>query len=414
MSRLLQRYPLIGMIVLILGATRCDADEPRTSPWGIGVDLKVDAARGRDAGAWTGSSLLGYGLVHADWQPAPGTEGTATWRGYASVLGLAGRGPTEKFLFDFMTADNIEGFESLRLYSWWLERNQGAWSIRAGALLADEEFTGTDSGGHFLNSSFGWPAFISADTVNTGPAFFVAAPGARLRWSPSERASWQIGVYDGDTFDSPTGDPTVNRHGWHYGLGGSQGWFVITEVEWQAAVETGLRGKVGSWLHTADFADVYHDATGKPLALTGAPARQHSGNYGAYAVLERTLRGKSGEAGCVDSHVRIGFAPSDRNALHWAVDTGLSWRGLLPGRAQDSFSAGYSYAGFSSDYAANAKLVSPGDAPPDFEHVLELSYEWHCGEHLILQPDFQWIGHTGGTSAQSQSILCTLRISSSY
>ena len=190
-----------------------------------GVDVKADGTSGWRGGHHLGNSLSGLALVHLNWDPAADAATGPAWHGYASELGLEGRGPTGRYLGDYLAASNTEGYNSLRLYSWWLERDQRAWSVRVGALLADDEFSGTDSGGHLLNSSFGWPAFISANTVNTGPAFFAAALGARLRWTAGETSSTQAGIYDGDTFDSATRDASVNGNGLHYRLGGSQGWW---------------------------------------------------------------------------------------------------------------------------------------------------------------------------------------------
>lgn len=379
--------------------------------WNPGLELKLDAAAGVSGGTERGTSLHGLALAHVRWEPG----GTAAgWRGFASVLGLAGRGPTGKYLGDFLAASNTEGFESVRLYTWWLERNAGPWSLRAGALLADEEFTGTESGGHLINSSFGWPAFISANTVNTGPAFYVAAPGIRLNWSKNESLSWRVGIYDGDTFDSPAGDPAINRHGWHYGLGGAQGWFVIGETDIAFGAERASRLKLGAWLHTADFADVYRDVDGQPLARTGNPPRLHNGNFGAYAVFERHLAGRPGEPGSIDAHLRVGVAPQDRNALGWVLDTGVAWRGPLPGRPGDVLAIGFTHANFSADLAAAGRLAAPGTEPLDHEQVCELTYIFALRKGLTLQPDMQWAIHPGGSAALADSLLLTLRINASF
>lgn len=147
--------------------------------WATGFDLTLEASAGISGAARHGESLHNMALGHAEWESAE-KDGGLHGHFYVSALSLLGRGPTERYLGDFLAASNTEGYESLRLYSWWFEAGRAGWSLRAGALLADEEFGGTDGGGNFLNSAFGWPAFISANTLNTGPAFFVAAPGVRF------------------------------------------------------------------------------------------------------------------------------------------------------------------------------------------------------------------------------------------
>jgi len=59
------------------------------------------------------------------------------------------------------------------------------------ALVADEEFVGTAVGGYLDDTVFGWPTFISANTVNTGPAFSVAAPGFRLARTLAPALTWR-------------------------------------------------------------------------------------------------------------------------------------------------------------------------------------------------------------------------------
>ena len=383
------------------------------NPLKAGLDVTLEGAAGLNGGARRGEALHGLALGHVAWQQAEPTDQRLHFHAYASVLSLAGRGPTERFLGDFLAASNIEGPASTRLYAWWIEAHQGEWSLRAGALLADEEFNGSEVGGNFFNSAFGWPAFISANTVNTGPAFFVAAPGLRLERRLGDTTALRLGLYDGDTFDSPTGDPHVNRYGVRYRLTDDQGCFVIGEVSLTPTASAN-RFKAGAWLHTAAFADMHDDATGRPFASTGAAPRQHSSNYGAYTVAERTLAGKPGEAGYVAAFVRVGVAPSDRNTLGWALDTGLAATGLLPGRPADIAALGLAHAAFSSRFAASTRLADPKSPAPDFEQVVEASYSAVLSPHFTLQPDVQYIRHPGGSTAQRNALALFLRLKASY
>ena len=300
-----------------------------------------------------------------------------------------GHGPTDQFLADDMGASNSEAYESLRLYEWWGQATAGAWSVRLGALLADAEFCGTTPGGSLINSAFGWPAFISASTVNTGPAFYAAALGARLAFT-GETTTWKLGVYDGDSFDDLDGSDHPNRHGTHYEVNSAQGAFILTELNW-APTQSSFRYQLGAWIHTADFEDKVDAGT------------FHSGNYGAYANLERTLAGKTGEAGNIEAHVRAGFAPEDRNDFGWTVDTGVAAIGLLPGRAADTLAVGFVHA----DRATNVDGV-------DFEQVGELSYTIVLNDHLSLQPDLQYIRHPGSDPTRDNALMFLLRLSASY
>jgi porin len=378
--------------------------------WNGGADLTFETANGLSPGLARRSALHGAALGYASWQSAADAPANQF---YASALALAGQGPTERFLGDFLAASNIEGHNSVRLYAWWFEANRGHWSLRAGALLADEEFTGTGAGGTLINSVFGWPAFISANTVNTGPAFFVAAPGARLQYAWNESVAWRLGIYDGDTFDSPAGDPHATRHGLHYRVGGDQGWFVIGELTFAPAGGP-ARFKAGAWLHTATFPDVRDDDSGRVFAISGADPRQHSSNHGAYGVVETTLAGKVGEAGNVEGFFRAGFSPADRNTLGWVIDTGLSGTGLIPRRPNDVTTLGFAHAKFSRRYADGMLASAPADPAPDYEQIIELSHAVVLSEHFQLQPDLQLIRHPGGSTAQRDAVIFLLRFKASF
>jgi len=379
----------------------------------VGVDTSIEASAGLSGGAKRGEALHALGLAHAAWTQAAPTTDTPRFSVYLSAMALAGQGPTERYLGDFLAASNSEGHQSARLYSWWLQAERAGWSLRGGVLLADEEFTGTTMGANFFNSAFGWPAFISANTVNTGPAFYVAAPGLRLDYRWSETAAWRLGVYDGDSFDSPTGDPHLTRHGLHYGLGGDQGWFLISEADF-APAGGATRLTVGAWLHTAEFADVHDDALGQPYALTGRAPRPHDSNHGLYAAVEHTIAGEPGQPGSIEFFARGGFSPEDRNAIGWALDTGFGWTGPIPGRPDDVAALGVAHARFGSRYADNARLADPAAPAPDFEQVIEASYTIKLGAHLNLQPDLQFIRHPGGSTAQRDALAFLFRINSTY
>jgi porin len=307
------------------------AAESRVS---AGLDLTFEAAFGLKGGVDTGETAHGIVLAHASWHGPADRDEAVAWSGYASALGVAGHGPTGRFIGDFLGASNIEAHRSARLYTWWLEAARGDWSLRAGALLADEEFAGTDVGSFLINSAFGWPAFISANTINTGPAYFVAAPGVRIERTWGDSAEWRLGVYDGDSFDSHEGDPRPSRHGLHYDLGGDQGWFIISEV----AVETPggrTRFKAGAWLHTANFPDVRADDSGRPFSITGRNPLEHGSNSGAYTSIERELRSDHATRGSVKAFIRAGFAQRDRSPVSHAFDAGIACEGPIPGRPAD-------------------------------------------------------------------------------
>src|SRR4029078_902899 len=49
--------------------------------------------------------------------------------------------------------------------------------------------------------------------------------------------------------------------------------------------------KIGAWYDTSTADDVVDDVNGDPIELTGLPARQRDGRYGAYINFEQQLTG---------------------------------------------------------------------------------------------------------------------------
>ncbi len=407
-----------GAVILLGAGLRQDAlAAPTDSPavpeaaeataWRSGLILTTEGISSLAGGARNGTRFEGGALGYLEWSRPSVPASDLNLQAYGSVLSLFGRGPSEELLGDFLAASNIEGHHSTRLYSWWLDASTGAWSFRAGALLADEEFTSTEVGGNFINSAFGWPAFVSANTVNTGPAFFVAAAGVRLRRVFDENSYWQLGIYDGDTFDSPAGDPVINQNGLSYHLGGHQGAFGVTEYGFSPD-QARTRFKVGGWFHTANFADHFTDETGAAIAETGAAARQHPYNLGGYASIERTLIGQPGEAGNIEYYLRAGASPRDRNPVSWAVDTGIAWTGLVPSRRADVLAIGVVAAKFSSPQ--DTSEVSLSDFPRGSEMVLELNYLSALSKRITLHPSLQYIRQPGGSRGFNDALVVIVRL----
>ncbi|HWN95864.1 MAG TPA: carbohydrate porin [Methylomirabilota bacterium] len=333
-------------------------------------------------------------------------EKLAQWHGgllRVSGMSLHGRGPS-RLAGDALTASNIDGHDSVRLYEWWAQQSlfHDTVSIRAGSLLADDEFAGTTGGGRLLNSAFGWPAFISGSVLNTGPAFYVSALGVRLRIDPGQGWYVQGAVFDGDSFDSPGGDPGANPHGTHYQINSEQGELAMSEVglNWhQSATNGALAGqvKLGAWFHTADFPD---NASG---------SRIHEGNFGGYIAVEQKLWQESDESAdqSVEVFARFGGSPEDRSTFAFVIDAGLSYAGPIPWRDQDTATIGFVHADF-SDTRSGYKAFR------NYEQALELTYELVLRPWCSVQPSVQWIHNPGGKHGPDDALLIGVRSTISF
>jgi len=349
-----------------------------------------------------GSNLSGMGNVVLDYAAQKSSEGYSHLSLRASGMFLHGESPSKKYIGDELTASNIDGYDSIRLYELWLQlsfwNNRG--SLRFGSLLADEEFAFTELGGLFLNSAFGWPAFISANTVNTGPAFFVTAPGIRMRLESTK--SWYIqgGVYDGDSFDNPAGDGNTSAYGVHWQITPQQGYFSMFEIghmNTQISQNTAVPSffKLGGWIHSASFDD----------HLTESP---HRGNYGLYFTMERSIWRNNRKGQELGIFFRSGLAPRDRNRYELAIDGGFNFLNPFTKMERDVVGAGISFAKV-SDNIRQAEEQTGIIPVSDYELAFEVTGQFPVKPWLTLQPNVQWIHHPGSSSILSNALVVSIR-----
>lgn len=367
------------------------------------------------------NGLLDFG-VEVDLKEAVGWEGArfnTTW------LWLSGRDASADLVGNLFTISNLAGFDTLRMSQLWFEQN--FWgevlSVRAGQILADSEFAISDYAGLFINGTFGWPALASLNLPEGGPAYPMGTLGARVRWTPIHWLSFQSAVFQGNVFAQD-----VNRYGFRWRLDAENGFSFFSELQarWNHAEgEKGLPGqvKVGAWFQTGAAADALADSTS-------------SGNSGYYAILDQLVfrepapgvagdgktcaGGKSFKArvdaaesdqglGCF---ARVGFAPADRNFLSFYCDAGVTYKGLIPTRDQDTLGCAFAYGQLSS--GGRISVAEEGFDPAGAEMVLEVSYQAQITPALILQPDIQYVIQPGARSDLGNALVIGGRASITF
>lgn len=308
---------------------------------------------------------------------------------------------------------NIEATSTTRLFTAWIEQRFGALaSLRLGQLAADDEFAGSAVAGGLINGAFGWPPVMSANLPSSGPAFPLAALGARLRFDLNDRWTLLAGVFSGDPagrgcYDNdPNANPQAcNKHGTKFQFTGGAFW--IGEAQYQVNQGEDARGlaaayKLGAWYHTADFADQRYgvDASGAVVSLATGPrdALFHHGNWGVYGVVDQMLW--RGAQSSVSVFARGGFAPDDRNLVSWYVEGGVGVKGPLPGRADDTLTIGIAHSriGGAASGLDRDTLALNGTPYPvrSSETIFEVSYILQVAPWWSIQPDLQYIVRPGG------------------
>src|SRR5229473_2758537 len=99
-------------------------------------------------------------------------------------------------------------------------------------------------------------------------------------------------------------------------------------------------------------------------------------------------------------HRSSNLAPSDRNLINLYFDTGLTFKGPIASRPDDTLGIGFAVGRISPQAAASDRdLVTLTGTPMpirDYEAAIELTYQVQLAQDWSLQPDLQYIIHSGG------------------
>jgi len=376
---------------------------------GYTVEVWGNTSGGLKTGSVT-TGLLDFG-TNVDLEKVIGWQGASvstTW------LWLSGRDASEDLAGNFLTISNIAGFNTLRMFELWFQQTllDDRISLRIGQLSADSEFVISDYAGLFINGTFGWPAFAYMNIPEGGPGYPMGTPGMRLALNPVDWLTFMTAAFQGNVFAQD-----VNRHGFRWRLDAETGFTFMNEaqVRWNhRAGETGLPGqlKLGTWLQSGSSADALADSTA-------------SGNYGFYAIVDQMLyrepsdtpHGGGGGKEVMDPKGgknlrdpisyeksdqglgwfgRIAFTKADRNFINFYFDAGLSYKGLIPGRDDDTLGLAFGYAQLSG--GARNQVSESGMSPIGAEMVLEFTYQAQITNWLTIQPDLQYIINPGGAT----------------
>jgi len=355
------------------------------------------------------------------------TEKLGLWKGgtfIASALQIHGRGPSANLVGNaYHTVATFEATRATRLYDLYYEQSlfDDRVSIRAGQFRADDEFIisqygpTTDDGlqltsatSLFINSTFGWPPLAGSALPGGGPAYPMGALGIRLKIKPTDDVTLLAAIFNGNPAGQGTGNPQLLNHsGTRFPI--TNGYSVFTEAQYavnQSKDGPGLPGmyRIGFWFNNNGFQDPRYDINGISLAnpaSNGIP-RSHYGNYSVYLGADQMIwqTGETKDQG-IGVFGRITGAPNDRSPLSLYVNGGLTWKGMIPGRENDTAGIGFAYAKVgarSRGYDGDVAFYNPGTYSPirGSETVIEATYAIQLTGWWTLQPDIQYVIRPAG------------------
>lgn len=335
-----------------------------------------------------------YGKTDVDFGILVGLNGLI---GHASAYNIHGRGLSGNNLQNFFVVSSIEAYPDTLLYEAWFEQHlaDDKIAIRVGNLAADSdsEFFISNTAQLFVNSTFGWPTIYGTNLPSGGPAYPFGTPGVRVKLKPMDNVTLLAGLYNGD----PAGRyiPGVNNIITQLRDPGGVNFRVkdpplfITEGQFaynQQKDSNGLPGifKIGYLHHfekfqSNDFANV-----------------NLRGNDSAYAIIDQTIfREKGTEDQGASIFARGSVMPSDRNIFDIYFDAGIAYKGLIPGRDDDTVGIGGGYGRISPPISQADILGGAAPLIRDYEALIEATYQFTVVPGFTLQPDFQYVFHPG-------------------
>jgi porin len=346
---------------------------------GYTAEVWGNAAGGLKRGAvYTG--LLDFG-AEVDLEKLAGWQGGllgTTW------LWLSGRDASEDLAGNFLTVSNIAAFNTLRMMELWFQQTllDEKISLRFGNITADSEFLVSDYGGLFLNAAFGWPALTSMNMPSGGAAYPVGGLGARLLLEPTEWLAFRSGVFLTNLLPQ-----SVNRGGFRWDLDSEQ---AVTWMNELAFLHGGEKSplppgfvKVGLWLQTGAEANAFNPESRLP-------------NTGFYLLADQMLlpEGEDSDQG-LGIFAGTGFTPPNRNVVDFYLNSGVTYKGLLPGRDDDTFGVAL---GLANQRAEGA------------ETVLEATYQGVLTPWCVVQPSLQYIINPDPGSNLANALVLGIRV----
>ncbi|WP_445491541.1 carbohydrate porin [Rhodopseudomonas sp. RCAM05734] len=159
--------------------------------------------------------------------------------------------------------------------------------------------------------------------------------------------------------------------------------------------------KIGAMIHTGLFADQRFDTQSSLLAVSGGLPLQHRGNYAVYGVVDQMLwRSASGSDQSLSVFLRGTWAPGAQNVIDLYLDGGVTFKGPIASRPDDTMGIAFAYGRISPQSAAFDRDLAgiAGTQMPvrNFEAALEWTYQWEVADNWFFQPNIQYIMHPGG------------------
>lgn len=371
---------------------------------GVNVEMGLKADIFRNRGALSAGDQTMWQLdarIRGDLEKIFGWKGMSA---YTQIIDNHGGRTNSRHVGSFMGVSNLEvDQESTRFFHAWVQKEafDGQLFALVGLYPIDSEFQVIDSAGMFSHPAYGPTAELS---LTRGPSIFpVSAFGVRLRGQSTDGATYvQAALLDG-----VPGDPN-HQKGTHIQFNEGDGSFGIIELGAKSvaakdstAAPPASKLAIGAWGYTARVPDLIDvDADGSPI---------NRSSRGAYILAERELWRIGGDsARGVTGFFRYSGTDGDSTEISRALNIGLRFNGLVPGRAEDAIGIAYTRSSMGTKFRQVQE--AGGINAATYEDALEIGYRAQVNKWLVVQPLAQRIRNPGADQSVPHSTIFGVRV----
>lgn len=369
------------VLMLAISAPLYSTGEPGKSgsPLQAGASWTGDMAMSVKGGLKRGTAYLGMASVNARLS----TEKAGLWR-YGTIAVTAahthGATPSSELFGDAQISSNIEAGNRVFLMELWISQQFGSVELTAGLQDLNSVFALSESGGLYLNSSFGINPVISGNIP--APIFPLTAPGLTVIWQITGAGSIGAAIFDGRPV--PFEENPYNTR-WKFNRG--DGMLSLLEYRHKATIN-GLSGeyRFGLFSHNHMIERIINPD------LSDMPCRP---TLGGYAIADQQVWVSGNREARL--FLQAGYTPSSDSYIDLSGAIGLNIKGLIRSR--------------SDDMAGLAITTGRFNGGSGSETAIEVTYKAHINGNIFLQPDLQYIINPSGKESMTPHCLaCFLRL----
>lgn len=362
-------------MMFVISAPMYSTGDPRESgsPLEAGASWTGDMAMSLRGGLKRGTAYLGMASLNANLS----TEQAGLWRdGTISVTAAHTHGatPSSEFFGDAQISSNIEAGNRTFLLELWIRQQLGPVELTAGLQDLNSVFALSESGGLYLNSSFGINPVISGNIP--APIFPLTSPGLTVIWQITGAGSIAAALFDGRPV--PYEENPYNTR-WKFNRG--DGLLALLEYR-QTATVNGLGGeyRFGLFSHNHMIEKMINPD------LSDIPCRP---TLGGYAIADQQLWVSGSREARL--FLQTAYTPSSDSYIDLSGALGFNIRGLIRSRSEDMAGLAITTGRFNGGAGS--------------ETAIELTYRAHINGNIFLQPDLQYIINPSGKESMTPHCL---------